>query len=60
MMAAGRHLPTRVGRIRLDAPYLSRFVVQTLEPTTLDTMDQVAAVVKGMDGKILTCQKMIQ
>ena len=29
-MAADRPLPIRAGRIRLDAPYFARFVVQTL------------------------------
>ena len=35
-MAADRPLPTRVGRIRLDAPYFTRFAAQILRPTTLN------------------------
>ena len=34
-MAADRPLPIRAGRIRLDAPYFSHFVVQTLGPTSV-------------------------
>ena len=34
-MAADRPLPIRAGRIRLDSPYFSRFVVQSLGPTSV-------------------------